>query len=81
MFDFSNLEKTMNIDSPEGTKVKTTVNLLENGLEYDKRIAKAYLDPGKVYTVDYTVVGSSCTDVYLKEFPGVMFNSVNLTEV
>lgn len=79
MFDFSN-QKTMNIYSPEGTKVKTTVSLLENGLEYDKRIAKTYLDPGKVYTVDYTIVSGSCTDVYLKEFPGIMFNSVNLTE-
>lgn len=67
----------MNIYAKEGTKVKVTKKTLENGYKSQSERAKKYLKPGKIYTVLHTVVDRFNTEVYLKEFPGIVFNVVN----
>jgi len=70
----------MDIYSKEGTKV--TPNYKDgkpvNGSEYDAKKVLKHLQHGQWYTVQSTDVGNWSTDVYLKEFPGIPFNSVNL---
>ena len=51
------------------------------GYNYQKEKIKKYLEFGKEYTVDYTDVDSSSTDVYLQEFPDLSFNSVFFEDV
>jgi hypothetical protein len=46
----------------------------------DKDNAK-YLELNKIYTVDYIEIHSWHTKVFLKEFPGIEFNSVWFEEV
>lgn len=64
----------MNIYALEGHKVKCST--LNAGYEGEKTKAKKHLEVGKSYTVDYTNVDNWSTDVFLKEFPGIGFNSV-----
>lgn len=70
---------TMDIYSDSGTKVKF---MNRNGTEHDRNYA---IDNGlwttEVYTVDYTEVGSWCSEVFLKEFPSKGFNTVMFKEV
>lgn len=63
----------MNIYAEKGDKV--VCDTLNAGYEPDREIAKKYLEVGKVYTIEYTEVDDWHTDVYLKEFPNVGFNS------
>lgn len=71
--------ETMNIYAEEGTKVKFSYP--NNGWSNDGKFAQRYIQVGEVYTVDFTVVHQSITDVYLKEVPNVSFNSVLFSEV
>ena len=70
---------SMNIYSLNGHKVK--LETLEAGHDWQKEIVKKHLVVGRIYTVDYTVVHNSNTEVYLQEFPGVEFNSVFFEDV
>lgn len=70
----------MNIYAEEGSEVFVTQETINNGYESDSQKAKKYLEIGRVYTVDYTEVGDWHTDVYLKQFPGINFNSVNFLD-
>jgi hypothetical protein len=64
----------MNINADKGTKV---VFANPNaGYPYHQEKAKKYLEVGKTYIIDHTVVGRWHTDVFLEEFPDVAFNSV-----
>lgn len=63
----------MNIYAQEGDKV---VFKNKGGYSGDFELASTHLELGGVYTVDYTIVGSWETVVYLKEVPSVGFNSV-----
>jgi len=64
----------MDNDSPKGTKVKFAY---ENaGTNWDIENVKKYLTLGDIYTVAFTEVHSWHTKVFLKEFPGIDFNSV-----
>lgn len=47
-----------------------------NGYRSDQIDAEEYLLEGNVYTVAKTEVGAMHTNVWLKEVPGVAFNSV-----
>jgi hypothetical protein len=74
---------SMNIYSPEGTKVIALFDNdgnLMNGHDSEKEAASQHLEPNKVYTVDKTEVHSWYTKVYLKDFPNVSFNSVHFEE-
>jgi hypothetical protein len=69
----------MNIYALEGHKVRCTN--LTGGYDHHQETAKKHLAVGQEYTVEYTDVGSWHTDVYLKEFPDVNFNSVFFEDV
>ena len=63
----------MDIYAKEGTKIKYTGL---GGCDSHKEHADKHLKIGHTYTVDYTVVGSWHTNVFLKEVPKQGFNSV-----
>lgn len=74
----------MNIYSLEGDKVKLLLNSKGEvgGYEYNKQqIEDNNIQLDVEYTVAYTSVGSYNTDLYLVEFPGISFNSVNFYNV
>lgn len=52
-----------------------------SGWEGDQKIAAKYLEQGKTYEVENLIVGGSCSDVILKEFPGIKFNTVQFERV
>jgi hypothetical protein len=64
----------MNIYSIYGHRV--VCSTFNAGYEFDKQVAEKYLELGKTYTIDYTVVHNSSTEVYLLEIPNISFNSV-----
>lgn len=64
----------MNIYAKEGSKVVFANP--NNGYQSDKKQCERLLTLNAVYTINATDVGSSHTDVYLKEFPDEVFNSV-----
>ena len=70
---------SMNIYAIKGHRVKFYT--LEAGRDYEKKEIKKILKLGEMYTVDYTIVHSSNTEVYLQEFPGQSFNSVFFCDV
>jgi hypothetical protein len=64
----------MNIYAKEGDKVVYAYP--ENGYKPEQEKAAKMLELGKTYTVQATDVDSWATQVYLKEFTNVAFNSV-----
>lgn len=64
----------MNIYAINGHKV--VCSTFDAGYDHDKKKAQKYLKLGEEYTVDYTIVDSWFTTVYLKEVPTIGFNSV-----
>ena len=68
----------IDIFSPHGTKVRWKYP--QNGHEADRIIGAKYLKFNELYTVDYTIVYDTSTDVYLVEVPGVAFNSVQFAK-
>ncbi len=72
------------IRSPEGTMVVALFNKagkIQHGTTFDKEQAQKHFVTGKVYTVDHTDIHSYHTNVYLKDFPDVNFNSVHFATV
>ncbi len=67
----------MNIYAKSGHKVVVTERGMRSGYEAHIATAKQHLTVGQVYTVDHTEVGDFHTDVFLKEIPGVAFNSLH----
>ena len=72
---------SMNIYAKEGHEVIVTRESSKNGYSGDKEQVKKLLSKSKVYTVEGTEVGGGSTRVFLKEFPGIPFNSVNFEDV
>jgi|CXWL01.1.fsa_nt_gi hypothetical protein len=48
----------------------------KNGHDCDKRLAEWHLHIGGIYTLEKAEMGAWHTDIYLKEVPGIAFNSV-----
>lgn len=69
----------MNIYAIEGHKVRCST--FDAGYDSDKKKAQKYLKLDEEYTVDYTIVDSWETTVYLKEVPTIGFNSVFFEDV
>ena len=69
----------MDIFAEEGHKV-IAVELI-NGYQQHAALAKSYLVKGEVYTVERTEVNAWHTEVFLKEIPGIAFNSVHFDDV
>lgn len=77
-------ENSMDINAPEGTKVKPLFDSdgkIMNGYDHDIEHAMKHLKQGETYTVDRTEIHSWHTKVYLQEIPGVPFNSVHFTQL
>jgi len=72
-------DEPMDINPKHGAKV--IFKFPNSGLDYDQSIAEERLTVGETYTVDYAIIHSWFTDVYLKEFPGVAFNSVMFADI
>jgi hypothetical protein len=67
-------EVKMDIHAKKGTKV-----IFANpnaGYDHHQKTAKEHLTVGETYTLDRTEVRAYHTDVFLKEIPGIAFNSV-----
>ncbi len=81
--DPKGLLKVMSMEpyTPSGEKVAVTEDSINYGYDSDKEKANKLHKVGGIYTIDYTEVGGWHTDVYLKEFPGVYFNSVHFINV
>ena len=60
---------------------KVVCYTLKGGYKHDEEIAKKYLEIGKEYTVEKTVVHNWSTEIWLKEIPNVMFNSVFFDDI
>ncbi|MFC0278125.1 hypothetical protein ACFFH2_15735 [Enterococcus devriesei] len=71
--------ETMNIFAPPGSKVVFAHPTF--GDDYDIKKAREFLCEGTTYTVSRTEIFSSFTEVFLQEFPGVPFNSVQFEDV
>ncbi len=67
-------EKVMNISSEIGDKVVYAYP--ENGYLWDQEQGKKYLTPQETYIIEKIAVHDWRTEVWLKEVPGVAFNSV-----
>lgn len=73
---YKNFKNVIDIETPESTKVVMWFPF--NGYEFDQeQLKKLGIKLGDVFTVDYTVVHSSSTELFLKEFPGKSFNHVH----
>lgn len=74
----------MNINAKRGDKVIVTLKSIINGYQSDMEKAKRWLEPyemsRKVYTVDEITIYEWCTNVCVKEIPGVVFNSANFED-
>jgi hypothetical protein len=68
--------KCMPIDSEPGTKV--TYAYPNNGTCGDKdKLGRLGFKEGDEFTVEETVIDGFSTTLYLREFPGERFNTVN----
>lgn len=70
----------MDIFNNDERKVVCVQNVY-SGFDANVRKNAALLTVGELYTVDCVEVHSWHTKVYLKEFPGVEFNSVLFEEI
>ena len=64
----------MNIESPEGTKVRC-INHSKCVMNWGSNDSPEDLIIGDIYTVDHTEIHSYHTKVFLKEFPGKKFGT------
>lgn len=67
----------MNIHSKPGDKVIVTAETVNNGYSVDKERVSQYLKMDTLYEVEKTEVFDFTTNVFLKAFPGISFNSVS----
>jgi hypothetical protein len=71
----------MNIFALENHKVIVTEETSKCGFQGDQEQVQKLLEIGKEYTIEKTIVSSSYTSVFLKEFPNIVFNSVMFEDV
>ena len=69
--------ESMDIGAKEGYKVMVTERSINNGYPHDMELANKYLKVRSIYTVEKTEGSGWHTDVWLKEFPNISFNSVH----
>jgi hypothetical protein len=74
-------EDYMDINSNPGTKVTVSEQSFRNGSDTYKDRAAKHLKIGGVYTVTRTDIHNWYTEVYVDEFPGVPFSSVQFVKV
>lgn len=69
----------MDIYTKKGTMVQ--FRHPDAGYNSHQETAKKYLKVMKSYTIESTDISSGHTNVYLKEFPGIGFNSVHFINI
>lgn len=69
----------MNIFSIKGHKVKCVNH--DSGYDYEQKTARKHLVIGQEYTIEKTNVEGWYTNVYLQEFPDIIFNSTFFEDV
>src|ERR1043165_1067316 len=74
-------EPDMPLDAEEGYKVTVTERSINSGYSHDKENANKHLKVGCIYTIERTDVQDWSTDVWIKEVPGVRFNSVHFKPI
>lgn len=73
----------MRIDAPSGTLVSGIFDEKDelcNGFDWQKEHASKHIKPRVIYEVERTIIHGWSTEVFLKEFPNVAFNSVHFYE-
>ncbi len=78
---FEGLERTMDIYAKKGTLVMVTEKSAKKGYESDSEHVKKHLTIGQVYTVEKTFVEPFSSEVFLVEFPNILFNTVNFVTI
>ena len=68
-------DKTDVLHCERGSKVVAVD--LDAGMKGDSELATKLLTKGHVYEVESLSVGSWCSSIWLKEFPGQKFNTVH----
>jgi hypothetical protein len=71
----------ININAQEGTKVTVTEESIKSGYKRVETHARSFLKVGETYTIDCIIVHGWTTDVYLKEIPNQVFNSVSFEQI
>ena len=69
----------MDIYTKTGSKI--VLAFYDKGMESDIKNAKKYLKLNDVYTLDKTEVYEDITFIYLSEFPGIRFNSLQFENI
>lgn len=72
-------KKSMNIYSKPGTKI--VYDNLTDGYEWNRKHCDKYLEAGKEYTVCHIDIGNFSSEIYLKEFLNISFNTVMFSNV
>lgn len=71
----------INIHAQEGTKITVTDESIKSGNKSVEKHARRFLKVGQTYTIDCIIVHGWTTDVYLKEIPNQVFNSVSFEQI
>jgi hypothetical protein len=74
-------EDYMDIHSKPGTKVQVSEQSFRNGSDTYKDLAAKHLKIGGVYTITRTDIHNWYTEVYVDEFPGIPFSSVQFVKM
>ena len=53
----------------------------ENGTDSDKEMVEKYLKKDELYTVEFLTIGGYQSEVELKQFPGIKFNSIHFERI
>lgn len=72
---------SMNIQVEIGTKIKVTEDSIGNGYSSVEEKAREHLEIGGIYTIEDISIENWYTDVWVKEIPGVCFNSVSFEDI
>jgi hypothetical protein len=79
--DYYGSKHPISEDSTQWLKTKficvVTDKTKRNGYDYDKDMARDYLEVGKEYTLNSMSVSQSSSSLMLDEIPNVGFNTVN----
>ena len=67
---------SMSIDKKVGDKIIVTIKSIQNGTHFDQLDADVALKIGNKYTIEKIEPHDFHTNVWVKEVPGIRFNSV-----
>lgn len=71
--------KTVPMDAEIGRKVTVTDQSIDFG--YDNEIARKHLKVGDIYTIEGMDVQAWSSTLWVREIPGIEFNTVNFVDI